>query len=55
MLDALSRLLNKVADSKNQPLGDTLEDIDEEVHTYHTTVIKMSPDIHDNDFVSLRL
>jgi hypothetical protein len=45
--DALSRLLNKVADSKNRPLGDILEDIDDEVHTYHTTVIEMSSEFRN--------
>ena len=45
--DTLSHLLNKVADTKNQPLENTLENIDKEVHTYHTTVIKMSPEFQD--------
>ena len=41
--DALSRLLNRVADLKNRPLGDTLD----EIHTYHTTVVGMSPEFQD--------
>ena len=43
--DALSCLLNKIADSKNQSLDDTLENI--EIHTYHTTVIEMSSEFQN--------
>jgi hypothetical protein len=42
--DALSRLLNRIDESKDRPSkGDTLEDTDE-IFTYHTTVIEMSED-----------
>ena len=43
--DALSCLLNKIADSKNQPLDDTLKNI--EIHIYHTTVIEMSSEFQN--------
>src|SRR5436189_3225406 len=47
VLNMLSCLLNKIADSKNQLLENMLENIDKEVHIYHITVIKMSSDFQD--------
>ena len=45
--DTLSCLLNKIVNSKNWLLENMLENIDEKIHIYHITVIKMSSDFQN--------
>ena len=45
--DTLSCLLNKIVNSKNWLLRNMLENIDDEIHIYHITVIKMLSDFWD--------
>src|SRR5436190_21475702 len=45
--DTLSHLLNKIVNSKNQSLRNTLENIDEKIHIYHITVIEISSDFQN--------
>src|SRR5436190_9495701 len=47
VLNILSHLLNKITNSKNQLLRNTLENIDKKIHIYHITVIKMLSDFQN--------
>src|SRR5436190_402016 len=45
--DTLLHFLNKIMNSKNQSLRNMLENIDNEIHIYHITVIKMLLDFQN--------
>ena len=47
VLNTLLHFLNKITNSKNQLLRNMLENIDEKIHIYHITMIKMSSDFQN--------
>ena len=47
VLNTLSCLLNKIVNSKNQSFEDTFENINNEIHIYHITVIEMLSDFQN--------